>query len=151
MYSVGGQDSVVELTDVPPMEAGAPTPNIFATEHTVEIAYRVRSEPRNPGPEQIAYVEFARPRAHYFGSPNDETLSGHPLAKRGLGPYAAWEVRDSSWIQELVRMNSVHPRHSAAAFRDLRHFIFVFHDSTFECIARSYTCRIASQWLQWTT
>ena len=49
--------------------------------------------------------------AHMFGPPNDEALRGHPLAGRGLRPYAAFEIRQSSWLRRLERMNSVHPRH----------------------------------------
>jgi hypothetical protein len=39
----------------------------------------------------------------------------------------------------LERMNAVHPRHDPQRFMaDLRHFVFAFHDSTFECIADSF-------------
>ena len=48
----------------------------------------------------------------------------------------------SSWLRGLERMNSVHQYHTAARFAGFRHFIFAFHDSTFECIAKSYTCEL---------
>jgi hypothetical protein len=32
-------------------------------------------------------------------------------------------------------MNTVHEHHSAEAFAQLAHYVFAFHDSTFECIA----------------
>jgi hypothetical protein len=70
-----------------------------------------------------------------FGSPNDEAFHGHPLAERGLGPYGAYRVEDSSWIRRLERMNSVHPRHDPERFRALTHCVLSFHDSTFECVA----------------
>jgi hypothetical protein len=74
-----------------------------------------------------------------LGPPNDEALLGHPLAARGLSHYGAYEVIDSSWIRKLERMNSVHDRHdSSRFFKDKRHFVFTFHDSTFECIARGF-------------
>lgn len=59
-----------------------------------------------------------------------------------MGPYAAWEVRNSSWIRTLERMNSVHPYHSSGLFNDFRHFIFAFHDTTFECIAWRYKSQV---------
>jgi hypothetical protein len=97
----------------------------------------VRVLSHNTQGEPIAIVEFSRPRAHIFGAPNDEALEGHPLASRGLESYRIFDVKDSSWIRSLIRMNSVHPRHDPARFATLRHFIFTFHDSTFECVAQS--------------
>lgn len=74
-----------------------------------------------------------------FGGPNDEAFDGHPLAARGLTPYGVFEVKDSSWIRKLERMNSVHPMHNRELFlKRLRHFIFAFHDSTFECVAERF-------------
>ena len=34
-------------------------------------------------------------------------------------------------------MNAVHPHHRREAFLKYEHFVLSFHDSTFECIARS--------------
>jgi len=73
-----------------------------------------------------------------FGPPNDEGLHGHPLAERGLEPYGVFVVSPSSWLRALVRMNAVHPRHRDEHFDGLCHFVFTFHDSTFECIARGF-------------
>jgi hypothetical protein len=33
-------------------------------------------------------------------------------------------------------MNSVHPYHDPKQFEELNHYVFTFHDSTFECVAR---------------
>lgn len=35
-------------------------------------------------------------------------------------------------------MNSVHRRHDPKIFEAFTHYIFTFHDSTFECVANSY-------------
>jgi hypothetical protein len=36
-------------------------------------------------------------------------------------------------------MNSVHPYHRRDDFMESkRHFVFAFHDSTFECVAQSF-------------
>ena len=78
-----------------------------------------------------------------FGPPNDEAFDGHPLASRGLTPYAEFEVIDSSWLRQLEKMNSVHPYHNRERFMaNLHHFVFAFHDSTFECIAASFSVSI---------
>lgn len=150
MYEVDDRDSVVELQDIPQSDVGAPLPAVVAAEHELDLIY-LASEPdpnwdgtyvqvvrTNSDGELVARVRFERPYAHMFGPPNDEAFSGHPLAGRGLRPYAAWEVRESSWVRKLERMNSVHPYHNPESFSLYRHFIFAFHDTTFECIAWRY-------------
>ena len=148
MYTVDERDRVEEIRDVPQSSIGAPLPVVVADEHHVFLAYlveatdpswdgrTVRSVGYLSAEEIVAIVTFARPRAHFFGPPNDEAFSGHPLAARGLHPYGAFAIHESSWIRRLERMNAVHPRHRAELFAKLRHFIFAFHDSTFECVAQ---------------
>jgi len=150
MYQVDERDEVVALNDVPQSDVGAPLPAVIATEHALDLVYLV-SDPdpdwdgtyvNAVGPDteraMIACIRFERPYAHLFGPPNDEAFRGHPLASRGLKPYSAWEVRHSSWLRALERMNAVHPYHKPGMFESYRHFIFAFHDSTFECVAESY-------------
>ena len=85
-------------------------------------------------------VKFPRCTIHKFGSPNDETLHGHPLHKLGLEHYAFFEVHNSSWIHSLELMNSVHSQHTKEWFmKGKRHFAFTFHDSMFECVAYGYS------------
>src|SRR5260370_31235264 len=98
----------------------------------------------DPSETKWAIVQFHRPRAHMFGPPGDETLSGHPLAGRGLRTYAIHEVLSSSWVRQLEKMNSVHPRHNPKMYDDLKHYVFAFHDSTFECIARGFDATIVT-------
>ena len=83
-------------------------------------------------------IAFTGALVHYFGPPNDETLHAHPLAAFGMSHYGAFEVRHSRWIEELRTMNRVHPHHNDARFDRLRHFIWAFHDSTFECLAEGF-------------
>ena len=150
MYSVDENDRVHELRDVPQSSVGAPLPAVIANEQRVYLAYLVEARDpewdgqtvRSVGPsstdEIVALVTFDHPGAHFFGPPNDEAFSGHPLAARGLHPYAVFEIHGSSWIRRLERMNSVHRNHRPERFERLRHFIFAFHDSTFECIAEGF-------------
>jgi hypothetical protein len=130
MYKIGWRDRVTELTELPQQSTGAPTPLLLADDGELVLAYRLATED-----DETAIVEFDLVRAHYFGPPNDEAMNGHPLYKRGLRPYAAQEVHNSSWIRALERMNRVHPSHSARMYERCRHFIFTFHDTAFECIA----------------
>jgi hypothetical protein len=148
MYSVDERDSVVPLSGAPQASVGAPLPLVLQAELRCLLAFYVKEiDPSwdgtaaravypdtDEGP--VAIVQFELTRATYLGAPNDEAFEGHPLASRGLRPYGAYEIRDSSWVRALERMNSVHPAHSPGMFRTLRHFIFAFHGSTFECVAR---------------
>jgi hypothetical protein len=80
-----------------------------------------------------ATVEFVRCIITKFGYPNDEALSGHPLYNSGLTGYGIFEVIGSQWIRRLTEQNRV--AFPSTPDSTQRHFIFSFHDSTFECIA----------------
>jgi hypothetical protein len=151
MYEVDSLDTVVELHDAPRPDVGAPLPMVLCDEHHLLLAY-IASE-RDPAwdgsyatvvsPESegmaVACVRFKWPSAHLFGPPNDEAFRGHPLAARGLHPYAVFEILSSSWIRNFERMNSVHPSHNRERFLEgRRHFVFAFHDKTFECVADGF-------------
>ncbi len=154
MYQVDERDEVVELRDVPQSSVGAPLPIVLSDEYKILIAYLLQETPENwsgktvrvvdfeTENELIAIVEFSQYHSYMFGAPNDEAFEGHPLQKRGLEPYAVFEIQNSSWIRQLERMNSVHPYHKPERFAKLKHFIFAFHDSTFECVAESFEITI---------
>jgi hypothetical protein len=151
MYEVDDQDQVIELEDVPQSSVGAPNPVVLASEHDVQLTYYLENAPEgwdgttvkivgtDTEGEPVAIVKFQRCSAHMFGPPNDEAFSGHPLVERGLHPYGAFEIGNSSWIRQLERMNAVHPYHDKHRFMaEKKHFVFAFHDSTFECIAEGF-------------
>ena len=150
MYSVDEKDEVRELPDIPQSSPGAPIPLVLADEMTLVVSYYLNvpdpawdgSTARMIDPESsaepVGVITFPLYTALMFGPPNDEAFSGHPLAKRGLEPYGAYEVLNSSWIRTLERMNSVHPQHQPDSFWQRRHFILAFHDSTLECVGRKY-------------
>ena len=138
MYQSNGREELVELKDTPVMEAGAPEPLVIDAYDGCVLAYRTRGDDDRGGP--IALVTFKGGSAVYSGGPNDEALQGHPLWVRGLRSYTAYEVLNSAWREALREMNRVHDRHSDARFDRLRHFIWTFHDTTFECLADSYGC-----------
>lgn len=147
MYEVDEKDKAVELEGVPQSSVGAPMPIILSDEHKILLAYLLQDEPNwnNPTPEDfektgesIAIVEFNLQRSFMFGMPNDELFHGHPLYERGLRSYGVFEIENSSWLRKLERINSVHERHNPEGFEKYKHFVFTFHDSTFECIAESF-------------
>lgn len=155
MYTVDERDRVVELKNVPQSDVGAPCPLVLASEGKVIVVYLVSNPPEGwdgttvtvvgpdtPG-EPAAIVRFNMVTASMFGPPNDEAFAGHPLASRGLRPYGAFEVLDSSWVRRLERMNAVHPLHRPESYSTCRHLVLTFHDSVFECVADGYTCELA--------
>ena len=162
MYKINVYDEVIKLENIPQSSIGAPLPIIIATEHNLHLIYyleekienwdgkSIRMMDINSEGESVAIVNFNLIYSHLFGPPNDEAISGHPLYNRGLEPYSAFEIKNSSWIKELGKMNSVHPQYNKEKFlKNKRHFIFTFHDSIFECIAKDfqfdiYNCSLKS-------
>jgi hypothetical protein len=156
MYAVTSADLPIEVTSAPQSSIGAPCPAIVASENSLRLVYYleedrlapdwrsvpVKPEAANDSKELCAVVVFSFPYAHMFGPPNDEAFGGHPLASRGLEPYSVYEVASSSWIKALAKMDSVHPYHRAERFNTLKHYIFSFHDSTFECVAQSFSIEL---------
>jgi hypothetical protein len=148
------QDRVREIESAPRPDVGAPLPAVVANEDDILLAYIV-SEPdpnwdgsyvdvvsSSSPDERIAIVRFVDAYAHVFEPPNDEAFSGHPLSSRGLRPYSVSMVDHSSWLRSLERMNSVHPYHRPEGFSKYHHYIFAFHDSTFECIAEDLSFKL---------
>jgi hypothetical protein len=149
VYEVDERDRVVELKDVPQSSVGAPIPCVLADEHHVVVAFYAEQREfwqapplhrtgQHPPGELVVLVRFNRCMAHLFGPPNDEAFAGHPLASRGLRPYGAYRIEESSWIRKLERMNSVHRSHRPERFWKKQHLVFAFHDSTFECVCDGF-------------
>ncbi len=134
MYPVDDQDKVVEL-GVPQSDVGAPEPIVLCNEFKILLAYDVHYTWPTTLREPVALIEFALYESLMFGMPNDEALNGHPLYSRGLHRYGAFQIKNSSWIRQLEKMNSIHPYHDPESFKRYKHYIFAFHDSTFECVA----------------
>lgn len=57
------------------------------------------------------------------------------MYKNGLNYYSVCTILDSSWIDEIEKQNSIHPKHNKNNFlKNLNHYIFTFQDATLECI-----------------
>ena len=94
--------------------------------------------------EPIALVRFEPCYAQMFGPPNDEAFSGHPLASRGLRPYGAYEVTQSSWIRRHEKIELRSPPAPARHVPQAENLsIFTFHDSTFECVCDRFDVTLA--------
>lgn len=144
-----GQEYAVRLEWPHPWDTGAPMPQVLSSGHVVLLLYSV-AEPDPDwdgtyvnvidaaGAHGLAIVQFKHCIIHKFGGPNDEVFSGHPLYERGLEPYGAHVVENSSWISEQQTINKVHSRYSPERWEGLKHYLLLFHDEVFECIAKGF-------------
>ena len=69
-----------------------------------------------------------------YGGPNDEARGGHPLSAHGLGFYGLYEVKNSPWLEELMRANRVHPKHQDSLYSGRKHYVACFKDRMLEVV-----------------
>ena len=117
--------------------ASQPDPNWDGT-------YVTMVSPADADPAPFVVIEMWGCQELRFGGPNDEAINGHPLYGRGLDGYRAHEVLNSAWIEDAIKVNSVHPNHSDAPFRELHHYALLFHDEMLEALARGITARLVT-------
>lgn len=153
-HSSAGGSARAEVIDVGvTIDVGAPLPHLVMDGHRTVLVFHA-GLPHDPSwdgttvevidpsidfERRIGWIIFQGCLFASLGPPNDEALSGHPLARVGLRCYAAHEVRNSTLIAEFERRNRVHPNHRREPFESLRHIVITFHDETFECVCRSWT------------
>lgn len=123
-------------------DLGAPAPTLLQSDNDTHLFFILTDSIAGVG---VGHVRFHHCSATLFGSPGDETFKGHPLSGSGFEPYLAMRVINSPWIAQLEKIDSVHSRHNPANFRAYEHFIFPFHDTTFECVARAFTASVVNQ------
>ena len=129
MYHVSGDEKLLELADFPrPGYTGGHDPSVFSDDHSLLLAYKDENH-------STVVLTIKHPTCYMFGHPNEEVLHGHPLFEKGVVRFGVSQVLNSSWIKDLERVNSVHEKHRSGWQASLNHYIFSFHDSTFECVA----------------
>jgi hypothetical protein len=136
-------------------DLGAPLPHVVASGAGAYLLYLASEpdpnwdgtyvtvvDPARSTPMPIAVVEFIGCDALMFGGPNDEVFEGHPLSGKGLGSYGAYLVENSRWRAELEQINAIHPLYDPEKWIDLKHYLLLFHDEMFECIARGHRIEV---------
>lgn len=116
MYSIDEKDKLVPL-EIPPPDDGDPLPIVLSKDGTVILSYTSYVARK----DTCMIVSFPVCAAHLFV----ESKIAHPLAARGLKPFSAYEVKDSSWVRRDFGGKG-------------KHFVFTFRDSIFECVAEDY-------------
>jgi hypothetical protein len=149
---IAGDEYAVELDFELAWSTGAPLPHLLANGDRAYVLFYLANpdpdwdgtwvrivDPATTEPEPLGVVEFHHVHSVKLGGPNDEAIEGHPLHGKGLRTYAAHQVVNSRWITEAERVNSVHPHHRSGWHDRLNHYVFCFHDETFECLAEGFT------------
>jgi hypothetical protein len=143
------QPTLVEVDIGVTPEAAISGAVLLQTEQRAFLAFNAMRNTTRPSPHGRFYKEAAGTAVielvgctiTKFGYPNDEAWRSIPLTK-GLS-YGVFEVQNSAWRQELVRLNQF----SFPGTREWsgRHFIFLFHDSSFECIASELRLELSDE------
>jgi hypothetical protein len=149
-----GEPYAVPLEFPVQWDIGAPLPHLIQTDSQTFLLFLLGDTQlqkdgfyaavANPG-EHLATVEFKGCVSAKMGAPNDEVFHGHPLYGKGLVAYRPLRVLNSTWIRELEAINSVHSQFTADRWNTLSHYIFGFHDCTFECVAQSFVVETAEE------
>src|ERR1700744_5042662 len=100
------------------MNAGAPMPmvlqgaypDLYVLFYGGILPNEMRQENNTEYDEVLVVIKFHLATVYKFGMPNDEVLHGHPYYKLGLGYYSFFELKNSDWIKQLIKINSVHSR-----------------------------------------
>ena len=114
----------------PDIMVGAPSPMVFADQHVVNLAYYDTEN-------DVALVTFSHCFEFRMGMPGEDAISKSPYSGLGILNFEPHVVENSPWIDELENRYEVvsefshHNRHYV-------HYLFTFHDRTFECIASGY-------------
>jgi|KBSSwiStaDraftv2_1062776.scaffolds.fasta_scaffold184404_3 hypothetical protein len=89
----------------------------------------------------LAVCEFVDCMITKFGYPNEEAWHSIPRTK-GLS-YDVCEVANSEWSREIATLN----RHAFPDTPELnqRHFLIMFHDSSFECLANELRAELTTE------
>ena len=144
MAAAKGEQHAVPIDFPLRWNAGAPLPHLIQNDLRVYLTFFLRdASPKSMDSDSsrkqtLGIVEFKRCMATRMGTPNDEVFHGHPLSGKGLEAYKAQQVINSEWIKSLQAINGVHNDYNPDFWRRLQHYVFWFHDSSFECVAESF-------------
>jgi hypothetical protein len=133
-------------------DVGAPMPTFVQTDYGAFLLFylaaetptrdwssvNIRDLTRDRG---VAMIQFKWCVAFMWG-PGEERLHTHRLWGKGLGRYGGYVVQHSTWIEGLARLKAQNPnRESEIDWSQFKHYIFTFHDGSFEIVAETFIVR----------
>jgi hypothetical protein len=148
-------EQYAQVIDIGPRwDTGAPLPHLISNGSRAFVVCRAHQpdphwdgtcvtmvSPADTHPSLLVVIEMWGCSDIRLGGPSDEAISGHPLHDKGLAGYQAHKVFNSAWIEERIKVHSVHPQHSEAPFRELHHYALLFHDEMLEVLAEGIESR----------
>jgi hypothetical protein len=114
----------------PEIMVGAPNPMVFSDEHLVNLAYYDTED-------DVALVKFEHCFEFRMGMPSEDKISKGPYSGLGILNFEPHIVENSPWIEELEKRYEVISEFSRGE-REYIHYLFAFHDRTFECVTSGY-------------
>jgi hypothetical protein len=122
----------------PEFELSYPEQRVFSSSWKTILTYVAKDNTWGRG--QLVLVEFDSTACKFW--PADvEVFGGLPLYRRGISMNSAHVIKNSKWIQELDKVNSVHPNYRPMS-KEYKHFLLLFRENVFECIAKGYKIEI---------
>ncbi|RYV00650.1 hypothetical protein SOPP22_17750 [Shewanella sp. OPT22] len=115
----------------PEIMVGAPCPMIFADENVVYLSYYDVED-------DVALIKFDHCFEFRMGMPGEDEISKSPYCGLGLLNFETHYVKNSPWLNELESKYKVISDFSRND-RKYIHYVFTFHDRTFECISSGYS------------
>jgi len=109
---------------------------VFSDGNNVYLLYPCQNE------VATVCVSFIYPWSVKYGSPNDEVIDAHPYKILGLQLGSAYIVLHSKWKSELEEINATHSQYDEAHWKELKHYVFMFKDYMFECVALKYNYEV---------
>ncbi|MBI2362747.1 MAG: hypothetical protein HYV15_05125 [Elusimicrobia bacterium] len=119
-----GPEKLLRLKDAPRWDPEDPCPAVVADEGLVHLAYY-----RPTREDKTAVLTFWNCAGH---------RAGPPAPKPG-----AWEVEGSPWVHERRSRAVEEGPEALKPLGRLRHFLFSFPESSFECLADGFSVKEA--------
>jgi len=74
-----------------------------------------------------------------FGFPNNEVSHYTDISMAiNAEEFLLYTLKETDWLENILKLNSNHPRHTNKLFESYSHFLLFLEDDTFECIATDF-------------
>ncbi|MFD2562877.1 hypothetical protein [Aquimarina rubra] len=130
-------NEIVIIDNHPECSIGAPCPTIVASEHKVVLSYYTDDD-------TICQIIFSHCFEFKMGMPDENMIEKYPLGASGLMDYEFQKVNHSSWISAIENQYKTISEYSRDG-RKYEHYIFTFHDRSFECISSGFEIKISEK------